>query len=447
MLHSLGIDRGRTNLREVSVNLFSGVPVSGMAAPMVGQYVSLPSSGLTFRRLFLPKAGKAVRQQVIAEELSYSLPFPLTEAHFGAVEMGDEAWVTVAADSVVRPIQDLYPKAQLEAEPLCYLRAARAAGITHALVVDFGATKTVFCGVENGQVGTVRVLLRGGEALTEELANELGTDVDKAELLKREEGAEHPTVRRFFQELLEEALLPSPLPYRRVLICGGGSATNGLLRLLTKLWGEDVDVEPFPLPGMLLPTDHVVAFGAALAGRPKAMRLQMEHSFRHTSLASGGSLSVAPIVFTALLLLLMTVAMETRISGTENRRAELRSTLDQALKPVLPNAAGMEEDQLVKNLRSRLEAQRASEQSSPGKIMNVLGQCANAVTAKKDANLFSIIFEDKKLKLEGKATSLSQSEEIHTALKPVLVNAETVKTRPTTGNAFIFQIDGELPTE
>ena len=443
MIHSVGIDRGRTDDREVSVNLLNGAPVMGMAAPVLGQYVALPCSGLTFRRMFLPRANKTVRQQVITEELSYSLPFPLTEAHYGAVEMGEEAWVTVAADSVVQPIRDLYPKAQLEVEPLCYLRAAKAAGIQQALVVDFGASKTVFCGIENGQVGTVRVLLRGGEALTEELANEINLSKDEAELKKRAEGTEHPRVRRFYQELLEEALLPSPLPYRRVLICGGGSATHGLLRLLSKLWGDDVDVEPFPLPGMLLPTDHVVAYGAALAGRPKAVRLQMQHSFQHAA-ETGGKLSLAPLIFTGVLMLLMVAGIETRLSGAEDRRTELRASLDAALVQVLPDPDKLSEGDIVKQLRLRLEEQRNSARTSPARVMNTLGQIANAVTSQEEAQLFSTMFEDNLLKLEGRAT-LKQAEEIRAAVEKILVNAEQVKTRPTGNDLFVFQIEGQLP--
>ena len=417
----------------------------GTATPVLGQYISLPSSGLTFRRLFLPRANKVVRQQVISEELSYSLPFPLVEAHYGVVETGEEAWVAIASDSVVRPLQDFYPKAQLEAEPLCYLRAAKAAGINHALVVDFGATKTVFCGVENGQVGTVRVLLRGGEMLTEELANLAEVSHDEAELLKRQEGTEHPAVRRFFQELLEEALLPTPLPYRRVLICGGGSATSGLMRLLAKLWGDDVDVEPFPLPGMLLPTDHVVAYGAALAGRPKAVRLQMEHGFRHAALGSSPAVSIAPLVFTSLLILLMIIGLETRLHGAETRATELRSSLDQALIPVLPDPEKIAETDIVKQLRSRLEEQKRTARSSPARVMNSLGQLASGVTDKEDARMFSVIFEDDKLKLEGEASSLSQTEDIKTVISKVLVGVEQVKTRPRGENTFVFQIEGQLP--
>jgi hypothetical protein len=443
MFHAVGIDRGREDDREISVNLFSGAPTLGMSTPVTGQYVALPCSGLTFRRMFLPRASKTIRQQVITEELSYSLPFPLTEAHYGAVEMGEEAWVTVASDSVVQPIRDLYPKAHLEAEPLCYLRAAKAAGIQQALVVDFGASKTVFCGVENGQIGTVRVLLRGGEALTEELANEASLSRDEAELKKRDEGTEHPTVRRFLHELLEEALLPSPLPYRRVLICGGGSATHGLLRLLSKIWGDDVDVEPFPLPGMLLPTDHVVAYGAALAGRPKAVRLQMQHSFQHAAL-SGGKLSIAPLVFTAILMILMVAGIETRLSGAEERRTELRSTLNEALVQVLPEPETLSESEIVKQLRQRLDEQRSTARTSPARVMNTLGQIANAVTSNEKAELFSTIFEDNVLKLEGRAT-LKQAEDIRTGIEKVLVNTEQVKTRPTGDNLFVFQIEGQLP--
>lgn len=445
MLHSLGIDRGSTDDREVSVNYFSGAPTLGMSTPVIGQYVALPSSGLTFRRMFLPKAAKTVRQQVITEELSYSLPFPLTEAHYGAVEMGEEAWVTVAADSVVQPVRDLFPKAHLEAEPLCYVRAAKAEGIQNALVVDLGASKTVFCGVENGQVGTVRVMLRGGDALTQLMSEKLEMSREDAEILKREEGTERPLVRNFFSELVEEALLPSPLPYRRVLLCGGGSATPGLLRLLSRIWGEDVDIEPFPLPGSLMPTDHVVAYGAALAGRPNAQRLQMEHSFRHAAGGAGGPLSVLPLACTVLLMGLMIGGLETRIAGANTKAVELRTTLDEAVRPVLPQAGELNEDQIVEALRVQLQEQRDSSKSSPARIMNALGQSSNAVTTKKDARISSVLFEEQKMRLEGVATSLQQSEEIRASLEKVLENVVQVKSRPQSGGNFFYQIEAELP--
>ena len=47
------------------------------------------------------------------------------------------------------------------------------------------------------------------------------------------------------------------------------------LAICAAYWGDDVDIEPFPLPGLLMPTEHVVAFGAALAGRPNATKLQI----------------------------------------------------------------------------------------------------------------------------------------------------------------------------
>lgn len=444
MLHSVGIDRGSIDDRKVSVNLFTGKPVLGSATPVTRKYVSLPSSGLTFRRLFLPRASKSVRQQVIGEELSYSLPFPLYEAHYGIVETAEDAWVAVAANSVVQPIQELYPKAHLEAEPLCYVRAARAAGIRQALVIDLGARKTVFCGVENGQVGTVRVLLRGGDAISSMLASELNVDAAEAEQIKIEEGTEQPTVRAFYQELVEEALLPTPLPYRRVLLCGGGSATPGLLRLLTKIWGNDVDVEPFPLPGELSPAEHVVAYGAALAGRPRALRLEMEQGTGPSG-SSRAPLSLAPIVFSFLLMMLMVVTVETRLGSARGEAENLRTTLNEALEPVLDKPSELDESDIVKRLRERLTEQRNSSRSSPSRLMSTLGKSASAVTANEDSMLFSIIYEDDTLKLEGRASSLQDSESIKRALEQVMLNVEMVRTRPTTGDAFIFQIEGQLP--
>ncbi len=421
--------------------MFTGAPVLGAANPATSKQVALPSSGLTFRRLFLPRAAKSVRQQVVAEELSYSLPFPLAEAHYGTVERGDEAWVVIAADSVVAPLRHLYPKAELEAEPLCYLRAARAAGISTALVVDFGATKTVFCGIENGQVGNVRVLLRGGDRLTEEVMAAAGCGREQAELLKREEGVAHKTVRQFYLELVEEALLPSPLPYARVLLCGGGSATNGLMKLLSDHWGKDVDVEPFPLPGLLMPTDHVVAYGAALAGRVAATRLNMDHSFHQTGRSD--SLRWGPIVLTALLMLLMALATETRLNGAKQKERQLHDSLVAAVGPLVPNAASKTPEELNKALKDRLTAQKAVGLSSPTRILTTIAKGSEAVTGKRKASVTNLTFEDQKLKWEGRVGSLKDSEDIRTSLESVMTEVEQVRTRPTTNNSFVYQIEGK----
>lgn len=423
------------------MNIFTGGPTLGLATPVTSQQVALPCSGLTFRRLFLPKGSKTVRQQVIAEELSYSLPFPLSDAHYGTVERGDEAWVVVASDAVVAPIQELYPKAALEAEPLCYLRAARAAGIQNALVIDLGASKTVFCGLENGSVGSVRVLLRGGEKLTEEIAEAAGVSRDQAELIKREEGVANKVVAQFYFELIEEALLPSPLPYRNVLLCGGGSATTGLMKLFANRWGSDVDVEPFPVPGDLIPTEHVVAFGAALAGRINGHKLQMDHSFRHAR-GGSGSLKLAPLVFSGLLMVLMAVTMETRLRGAERKEQQMRASLMQAVVPVVPGAKDVPAEGLVKALKDQLAAQKNVARSSPAKLMNTMGKGAESVIGQKDALVTSIVFEDGKLKWEGYTKSMEDSEKVRKGLESVMDDVEQVSTRPAR-DGFVFKIEGK----
>lgn len=442
MLNSVGIDRGHTSDREISVNVLTGSPTLGVVTPATSQHVALPSSGLTFRRLFLPRASKAVRRQVMAEELTYSLPFPLEDAHYGSVERGEEAWVVVASDAVVAPIKDLYPRASLEAEPLCYLRAARAARLENALVIDFGASKTVFCGLENGTVGNVRVLLRGGERLTEEVMQATGLARDKAELFKREQGVDHQAIRQFYLELVEEALLPSPLPYRNVLLCGGGSATPGLLKLLSDRWGSDVDVEPFPLPDQLLPTDHVVAYGAALAGRPNALRLQMDQSFRQTRGDGVEPLAWGPLLMVGLLMALMAVSVETRLRGAESKEKMMRASLVEAIAPVVPNAQNLKSEDITKALRDQLAAQKAVARSSPARIMATLGKGAESVTGKDGAYLSIVTFEDGKLKWEGFTKSLKDSEDVRLGLEKSMDEVEQVKTRPFK-EGFVFQIEGK----
>lgn len=435
------MDRGTTQQREVSVNIFTGSPSLGTRTGAISQHVALPCSGLTFRHLFLPKASKSVRQQVVAEELAYSLPFPLTDAHYGIVEHAEQAWVAIASRRVVEPVKELFPRSALEVEPLCYLRAAKAARIQDALVIDFGASKTVFCGIENGEVGTVRVLLRGGVQLTKQLAETLGLNENQAEVRKREEGCNLRDVRQFYLELLDEALLPSPLPYRQVLICGGGSATPGLLKLLSDQWGADA--EPFPLPDDLLPTDHVIAFGAALAGRLGAVKLRMEHSSRQGDSREGNTIAVIPIVFIALIAGFMILSVETRLREANLEQAELTQTLTDAVKPTLPKASTLKPSEIVKELKDQIDQQKIIARNSPGRIMTSLGRGSDAITSKKGATLYSIIFEEGQLKLEGRAKEIKQVEDIRKDLEPVLSDVEVVKTRPNQ-QTFVYEIRGAL---
>ena len=110
---------------------------------------------------------------------------------------------------------------------------------------------------------------------------------------------------------------------------------------------------------------------------------------------------------------------------------------------VLPDPDKLSEGDIVKKLRSKLAEQRSSARTSPARIMNTLGQVANSIINKKDAEFTSTIYEDQKLKLEGRAT-LKQAEEIRTEIAKVLDDTDQPKTRPTGGDLFLFQVEGKL---
>lgn len=96
----------------------------------------------------------------------------------------------------------------------------------------------------------------------------------EAEDLKRRRGTELPEVKAFLAELLEEALLPRPLTQRRVLLCGGGANMPGLRAYLHSQLG--IEPEPFPMPPLLSPHEHVSALGAALSARFGQQRMKSE---------------------------------------------------------------------------------------------------------------------------------------------------------------------------
>ncbi|MEW6284344.1 MAG: pilus assembly protein PilM, partial [Candidatus Eremiobacterota bacterium] len=255
MLRNTGLDVGTTGTRQVSVGLLWGPAREQDGEVPARSTASVPSDLCTFRRVPLPPAGREVRRRVLREELSFSLPFSLDEAAWDWTDQGGQAWVVVAPlERLGRLRREVGDTASLDAEPLTYLRAALAAGVESALVIDLGASRTTFCGIQDGHLEWVRVMMRGGINLTAQIASRTGMTHPDAERRKCERGMELSECRQMLDEMLEEAFLPSPLPYQKVLLCGGGARMPGL----TVHLGEKLGVQPelFPLPDSLSPYSH-----------------------------------------------------------------------------------------------------------------------------------------------------------------------------------------------
>ena len=240
----MGKDYGTTGTRSVTVALLgsSALPLDKGGRPST----VAPSHCFTYRKIRLPQANARIRRRIVQEELSFGLPFPLHECVWDFyLQAGSEAFAVVAQQARWQQLSSRWGLVQsVDPEPLCYLRAALQAGVGDALVIDFGASHTTWVALNSGKLEWVRTMMRGGQLLTQQIADESRIPLHEAEELKRRRGTEIPTVQAFLQDLLDEVLLAKPLPFRKVLLCGGGSGMPGLRAYLHSQFG----VEPSHYP-------------------------------------------------------------------------------------------------------------------------------------------------------------------------------------------------------
>ncbi len=438
MLRKTGLDVGTTGTRQVSVGLLWGAAREVDGDPPARANASVPSDLCTFRRLSVPPAGREVRRRVLREELSFSLPFPLEEAAWDWTEQGGQAWVVVAPlDRLERLRRDVGDQASLDAEPLTYLRAALAAGVQSALVIDLGASRTTFCGIQDGQLEWVRVLMRGGISLTALLASKRNLTHTDAEKQKRERGLELAECRQMVDELLEEAFLPAPLPYEHVLLCGGGAAMAGLNSLLKAKLG--VEPQLFPLPDSLSPYEHVPAYGAALAVRPNQPRVRLQEP-RVSARSSPVTLGRAWIAACVLLALLV-ADLETRHRLLLGQRTQARQAFATTMRGLGTNPKDNPEQQITQ-LQARLTTARKDRQLSPEALAEVVASLKEPLGSQ--ALLRRIQLDSGKFQLEGQADSIQAADEVRQNLSKVFEAVEMPRTENLSSGKVRFMIEGKV---
>ncbi len=402
-----------------------------------------PSHCFTYRKIRLPAASSKIHHRIVQEELTFGLPFPLHQCSWDYYKQsGPEAFAVVAQLSRWQGLRARWGVvAGVDPEPLCYLRVALKMGIPDALIVDFGASHTTWVSLIGGRIEWVRTMMRGGQAMSQALADDSRIPLAEAEELKRRRGTELPQVQSFLSELLEEALIAKPLAQRRVLLCGGGSSLPGLRAFLHTQLG--VEPEPFPLPPLLSPHEHVSAYGAALAGVLGQQRLQFQSG--KAPVREGTPNQWLAMGATAAALWL--ASTELRYQGVVQQQRDLRTQFRKA-------AADMGVT-LPPGLKTSLEAQKwLDEQTrfresvrrrSVGFVADSLGRAAQGLREVGDCQLYSLTFDDGKVGLEGEASSQLKVQQLRQKWQQVFSDFKQIKVQKTAGTSFRFEFEGGLP--
>lgn len=442
-LYSVGKDFGTTGTRAVSVGLIGGsiIPLEKGGKPIA----VAPSHCFTYRKVRLPQANAKARRRIVQEELTFGLPLPLHQCVWDFyLQAGPEAFAVVAQQGRWQSLTSRWGAVQgADPEPLCYLRAATYMQVSDALMVDFGASHTTWMAISGGKIDWVRTMMRGGQALSQKLADESRIPLGEAEDLKRRRGTEMPAIQAFLSELLEEAMLPKPLAHRRVLLCGGGASLPGLRAFLHTQLG--VEPESFPMPALLSPNEHVSALGAALSGRFGQQRLHLENS---SVIASSGEGSVnAWIAIAGACLGLWVAGLEIRYQGLVRQNQSLRGQFRKSASQMgvkLPETVTTP-GQAEKWLAQQQKYRQGVRTRSVGFVTDGISKAAQALREVGECQLYSIVYDEGKLTLEGEAPSNLKAQQLRQKWGQVFPDLKQVKLQPGTGGRFRFEFEGGLP--
>lgn len=439
--YSVGKDFGSTGVRTVSLGLIGG---SAIPLDKGGRPVAVaPSHCFTYRKVRLPQANAKTCRRIVQEELTFGLPLPLHQCVWDYyLQSGPEAFAVVAQQSRWQELSSRWGAVQgADPEPLCYLRVALHMHIPDALIVDFGASHTTWVSIAAGKIDWVRTMMRGGQAMSQQLADQARVSLGEAEDLKRRRGTELPEVKAFLGELLEEALLPKPLTQRRVLLCGGGSNLPGLRAYLHSQLG--IEPEPFPMPALLSPNEHVSALGAALSARFGQQRMLLQSSAPTST--EGNLNSWLAVGFAALGLWI--VGLEIRHRGLSQEQANLRGqfrTSAAALGVNLP--ANLDSPiQAEKWLAQQATFRQSVRSRSVATVTDGISRAAQALREIQDCSLYSITYDEGKLILEGDAPSNLKAQQLRQKWSQIFPGLQQKKLQPGQGSRFRFEFEGGLP--
>lgn len=252
--------------------------------------LSIPFASSLMSVIELPDVGRKELQTMIPLEARKYIPVPISEVQLdwsiipkNEVRMEDtpvepalgaaptapglpkiDVLVVAISNDTLARYQTIVEKAGLEAgffeiEIFSSMRAVIEENLAPVMVLDIGAASTKLYVVERGIVKVSHTINRGSQDITRALSSSLGIPLDKAEVMKRDQGLLGPdknvtdvitlTLDYIFSET-NRTLLNFEKKYNKtvskVMLVGGGAALKGLADVAKASFKTDtVAANPF----------------------------------------------------------------------------------------------------------------------------------------------------------------------------------------------------------
>ena len=271
---------------------------------------------------------------------------------FEVEEFGDVIWdFSLSGDkyylTLVKDYELPHDFFALDCEIFSLLRLSKILEEPNLAILDIGRRKTTYVETEGHRLKLYRVVLKGGDYITEKLSKELEIPRDRAEALKIEEGLSNDYVREAFMEILED--LGLSLSNKKILLSGGTSKLRGIEELLES-----------PLRNPYVPPELNSAFSAAL----KFVYRDESPSFKQEELSPKESKALLGLLATATVLVFsFSLGKETLkkefLKELNQKKKELFTQRFPELPPVLvdeqiKSLAGSERKSLLAGLKKLL---------------------------------------------------------------------------------------------
>jgi type IV pilus assembly protein PilM len=218
------------------------------------KYIPVPITEVTLDWFILPKPSESGESNNMDQS-----------ANAAEINSNTEVLVVAIHNDTLTRYQEILTKTELKSESFemeifSNIRASFSHDLAPVLLIDFGASKTKLCIIEEGIVHIFHIVNRGGADITKNIASSLSISFSEAEKLKRNVGLDinsNPEVADIVRLSIDYILSDTNsvvFAYQKkynkniskVILTGGGSLVKGLMeRMISNFHTEVVYSNPF----------------------------------------------------------------------------------------------------------------------------------------------------------------------------------------------------------
>ena len=394
---------------------------------------AMSSKNLTFRILDMPFNDKKKTKSIMQEELSYSLAFPIDQCVWDFLLSPQGQSLAIVSLKKQLPVNVKSPDA-LDCDVTSLVRSSAYCGYKNSLIIDFGASKTLFLGLKDLAVNFVTAIPSGGDELTSIISIDREITRPEAEITKKEQGLLLPKLKQHILNLIKKAQIPQN-QWESIVICGGGAQLKGLRELLSE--GLKLPVKNFEFPEEISPFYDAVAFGCAIREKYPNYSISLIEEAKH-----GEPFPVWLAVAVAIPFLLLPIHLFFTVANLEKERKGYDNSITTAIRREIPDMG------VLNSPINQLESKLIEKKSKQGKnsSSNILSDFDSISQAIKDKPVivYDIDFSKEQIVLAGEADSYKDLDSVKSELQNIFsdIKYET-KTLPSKKITFKMTIKSD----